>query len=98
MTDEIYIGGCADLRAAMGVDGGCCTSCHDDADNYVYDLCEIKSCDGGYYSVCCDVNIDYEQWTHPAAEALEPLANQLRPHLQRAFGTTPDESEEPHND
>ncbi len=36
-------------------DGHCCTSCHEDADLFDYDLSEVDLPDGTVGMVCCDL-------------------------------------------
>jgi hypothetical protein len=46
--------------------GGCCDSCHDDADAYahegMYQLREIELGKGRYTEVCCRVGAAYDRW------------------------------------
>ena len=40
---------------------GCCQSCHEDADEWGYDLCYFRF-NGIEYEVCCQVMLAYEEW------------------------------------
>ncbi len=54
--------GCQKIRDLFGVDGGCCPSCHDDAEAGYTFLLEYEG-PGWQASVCCDVVNDIgDQW------------------------------------
>lgn len=45
---------CDIVRELLLLTCDCCDSCHEDSDEYDYDLCEIEV-DGTTYQVCCYV-------------------------------------------
>jgi hypothetical protein len=52
-----YLGGCE--KAAKALDLGeikCCNSCHEDADEYGYEMCHIYI-GSDWYEVCCSVSV-----------------------------------------
>lgn len=53
--------GCSALVEATGIVAQCCESCHEDSDEWGYDLCSVEH-DGKKYEVCCGVMVAYQDW------------------------------------
>lgn len=49
---EKYLGDCQNLREEFELGFNCCYSCHEDNEDWGFDLLEINT-DIGYYQVCC---------------------------------------------
>lgn len=50
------------VKRLINFKGSCCTSCHDDQDEYGYELPEIDFNKDRYSTVCCAVLIAWEKW------------------------------------
>ncbi len=59
---------CADVEKTECAKYGpsCCESCHVDADEYGYDLCEVKTPDGRDALVCCWMMNAIGRWANAA--------------------------------
>jgi len=64
-VSEEYIGGCEEAAKRFGIPFECCTSCHEDADEWGFNLCTIEAIEG-YFSVCCEIWKAYENKNKPA--------------------------------
>lgn len=73
-TRARYMGGCAEVSDRLGIDDAyCCGSCHVDADEYDYNLCEIESDDlTAYYEVCCAIRQAVTDELRPVLFAPKP--------------------------
>lgn len=52
--------GCSDLFKMGITEGHCCLSCHEDYDDYNYDMCCATLINGQEIEVCCATSISLE--------------------------------------